>query len=103
MVFQSYQPIQPVTPTPIPLVNTSIPMLQHQNFVHQPYQVSSSTQYHQMLGPRTQNPLVNLQQPVSGIIYSQVYPPFYGMPQTQSGDTYQPNPTYTNLGYNLGG
>ena len=56
-----------------------------------------------MLSPQTQNPLVNLQQPVSGIIYSQAGPPFYGMSQTQSGYTYQPNPTYTNLGYNLGG
>ena len=56
-----------------------------------------------MLGPQTQNPLVNLQQPVSGIIYSQAGVPFYGMSQMQPGYTYQPNPTYTNLGYNIGG
>ena len=74
MVVQSYQPIQPVTPTSLPLVNTSIPLLHNQKLVHQPYQVISSTQY--------QNPLVNLQQPVSGIIYSQAGPPFYGMSQT---------------------
>ena len=36
-VVQSYQPIQPVTPTSIPLVNTSIPLLHNQNLVHQPY------------------------------------------------------------------
>ena len=94
---------QPVTPTSLPLVNTSIPMLQNQNIVHQPYQVSSSTQYYQTLGPQTQNPLVNLQKPVSGIIYSQAGVPFYGVSQTQSGYTYQMNPTYTNLGYNIGG
>ena len=95
MVFQSYRPIQPVTPTSLPLVNASIPLLQNQNLVHQPYQVSSSTQY--------QNPFVNLQQPVLGIFYSQVGPPFYGMSQMQSGYTYQLNPTFTNLGYNIGG
>ena len=41
-VVQSYQPVQPVTPTSLPLVNTSIPLLQNQNVVHQPYQVASS-------------------------------------------------------------
>ena len=103
MIVHSYQPVQSVTPTSLPLVNTSIPLLQNQNIVHQPYQAGSSTQYHQMLGPQTQNPLVNLQQPVSGIIYSQAGVPFYGVSQMQPGYTYQPNPTYTNLGYNIGG
>ena len=56
-----------------------------------------------MLGPQTQNPLVNLQQLVSGIIYSQVDVPFYGMSQTQPSYTYQMNPCYPNLGYNIGG
>jgi len=69
-VVHSYQPVQPVTPTSLPLVNTSIPLLQNQNIVHQPYQASSSTEYHQILGPRNPNPLVNLQPPISGIIYS---------------------------------
>ena len=103
MVVQSYQPIQPVTPTSLPLVNTSIPLLQNQNLVHQPYQASSSTQYHQMLGLQTQNTLVNLQQPVSRIIYSQFGVPFYGMSQSQPSYTYQPNPSYPILGYNIGG
>ena len=101
-VVHSYQPVQPITPTAIPLVNTSIPLLKNQNIVHQPYQASSSTQYHQTLGPQTQNPSVNLQQHVSGIIYSQVGVPFYGMSQTKPSYTYQPNPTSTNLGYNIG-
>ena len=65
--------------------------------------MDSSTQYHQILGQQTQNPLVNLQQPISGIIYSQVGLPFYWMSQTQPSYTYQPNPNYTNLGYNIGG
>ena len=56
-----------------------------------------------MLGPQTPNPLVNLQQPVSGIVYSQVGLPFYGMSQPQPSYTYQPNPSYPNLGYNIGG
>ena len=103
ILVQSYQPIQPVAPTSLPLVNTSTPLLQNQNLVHQPYQASSSTQYHQMLGQKTQNPLVNLQQPVSGIIYSQDVVPFYGVSQTQSRYKYQPNPTYNNLGYKIGG
>ena len=59
MVVHSYQPVQYVTPTSLPLVNTYIRLLQNQNIVHQPYQVGSSTQYHQILGPQTQNPLVN--------------------------------------------
>ena len=101
--MHSYQPVQLVTPTSLPLVNTSLPLLQNQNIVHQPYQVSSSTQYHQMLGQQTQNPLVNLQQPISGIIYSQAGVPFYGMSQMQPSYAYQPNPTYNNLGYNIGG
>ena len=46
--------------------------------------------------------MVNLQ-PVSGIIYSQASVPFYGVSQMQSGSTYQPNPTYTNLDYNICG
>ena len=56
-----------------------------------------------MLGPQTQNPLVNLQELVSGIIYSQVVPPFYGMSQPQLSYTYQMNPSHFNLGYNIGG
>ena len=63
-VIQSYQPVQPVTPTSLPLVNISLPLLHHKNVV-QPYQVGPSTQYHQMLGPQTPNPSVNLQQHVS--------------------------------------
>ena len=51
-----------------------------------------------MLGP-----LVNLQPPLSGIIYSQAGLPFYGMSQSQPNYTYQPNPSYYNLGYNIGG
>ena len=60
-VVHLYQPVQPITPTSLPLVNTSIPLLQNQNSVNQPYQVNYSIQYHQMLGPQTQNNLVNLQ------------------------------------------
>ena len=55
------------------------------------------------MGSQTPNPLINLQQPVSGIIYSQAGLPFYGMSQSQPGYTYQPNPSYPNLGYNIGG
>ena len=80
-----------------------LPLLQNQNVVHQPYQAGPSTQYHQMLGPQTQNSLVSLQQLVSGIIYSQAGVPFYGMSQTQPGYTYQLNPIYSNLGYSIGG
>ena len=60
MVIHSYQPVQPVTPTSLPLVNTSLPLLQNQNLV-QPYQMGPSTQYPQMLGLQTPNPSVNLQ------------------------------------------
>ena len=82
MVVHSYQPVRPVTPTSLPLVNQSLPLLQNQNIVHQPYQAGPSIQYHPMLGPQNPNPLVNLQQPVSGIIYSQACQPFYGMSQS---------------------
>ena len=103
MVVHSYQSVKPVTPTSLPLVNTSLPLLQTQNVLHQPYQQIPSTQHHQILGPQTPNPLVNLQQPVSGIIYSQDGLPFYGMSQPQPGYTYpQPNLSYPNLGYNIG-
>ena len=78
-------------------------MLQIQNVVQQPYQAGPSTQYHQMLGPQTPNPSVNLQQPVCGIIYSQVGLPFYGMSQIQPGYTYKLNRSYPNLGYKIGG
>ena len=36
-VVHSYQMVQYVTPTSLPLVNTSIPLLENQNIVHQPY------------------------------------------------------------------
>ena len=103
MVVHSYQLVQPVTPTSFPLVNTSLPLLQNQNVVQKPYKESPSTQSPQILNPKTPNPLVNLQQIVSEIIYSQVGLPFYGMSQPQPGYTYQPNPIYPNLGYNIGG
>ena len=64
MVVHSYQLVRPVTPTLLPLVNQYLPLLQNQNIVHQPYQAGHSTQYHQMLGLQTPNPLLNLQQPV---------------------------------------
>ena len=48
-VVHSYPLVQHVTPTSLPLVNPTLPL--NQNIVHQPYQASSSTQYHQMLGP----------------------------------------------------
>ena len=102
--LHSYQPVQPVTPTSFPLVNTYLPLLQNQNFVHQLYQAGPSTQYPQILGPQTPNPSVNLQKLVSGIIYSQSGLPYYGMSQLQTGYTYpQTNPSYPNLGYNIGG
>ena len=44
-----------------------------------------------------------LTQPISGIIFSQVGLPFYGMSKAQPGYTYQLNPSYPNLGYNIGG
>ena len=56
-----------------------------------------------MLGPQTPNSLVNLQQPVSGIIYSQAGLPFYGISQLHPSYTYQWNPSYPNLGYNISG
>ena len=102
MVVHSYQPIQLVTPTSLPLVNTSLPLLQNQKVV-QPYQAGPSTRYPQILGLQTSNPSINLQQPVSRIIYSQAGLPFYGMSQPQPGYTYQTNPSYPNLGYNIGG
>ena len=36
MVVHSYQPVQPVAPTSIPLVNTYLPLLQTQTIVPQP-------------------------------------------------------------------
>ena len=79
-------------------------MLQNQNVLHHPpYQAGPSTQHHEMLGPQTLNPLINLQQPLSGIIYSQSGLPFYGMSQPQPSYTYQPNPIHVKLGYNIGG
>ena len=72
-VVHSYQPVQPVAPTSTPLVNTSLPLLQTQIFIQQPFQAGPSTQYPQVLGPQTPTPSACLQQPpVSGIIYSQV-------------------------------
>ena len=64
-----------------------------------------STQYPQFLGPQTPTPSVGLQQPpVSKIFHSQAGLPYYGMSQPQPGYTYpQPNPSYSNLGYNIGG
>ena len=103
MVVHSYQPVQPSTPTSFPLVNTSLPLLQNQNFVQKPFQAGPATQYPPVLGPQTPNSSVNLQQPISGIIYSQASLPFYGMSQPQCGYTYQPKPSYPNLGYNIGG
>ena len=96
--------VQHVAPTSIPLVNTSLPRLQTQIVVKQPFQAGPSTQYPQVLGPQTPNPSANLQQPLPRIIYSQAGLPSYGIPQPQLGYTYpQPNPSYPNLGYNIGG
>ena len=79
-VVHSYQPVQPVAPTSTPLVNTSLPLLQTQTVVPQPSQAGPSTQYPQVLGPQAPTPSVGLQQPpVTGIIYSQVGIPYYGM------------------------
>ena len=49
-VAHSYQPVEPITPTLFPLVNTYITLIQNQNVVQKPYQASPSPQY-QMLGP----------------------------------------------------
>ena len=102
-VVHSYQPVQPVTPTSLPLVNTSLPLLHNPNILHQPYQSGPSTQSHKMLGPQNHNPLVNLQTLILRNIYSQADIPFYGMSQSQPNYTYQPNPSYYNLGYNTRG
>ena len=56
-----------------------------------------------MLSQHNPNPSINLQQPVTGLMYSQASQPFYGMSQSQPSYTYQPNPSYYNLGYNTGG
>lgn len=69
-VVNSYLPVQPVSPTSIPLVNTYLPLLQTQTVVQKPFQVGPSTQYPQLLGPHTPTPSANLQQqPIPRIIY----------------------------------
>ena len=42
-IVHSYQPVQLVAPTSTPLVNTSLPLLQAQNFVPQMSQAGPST------------------------------------------------------------
>ena len=80
MVVHSYQPVQPITPTSIPLLITSLPLLQNQTILKKPFHVGPSTQYPQVLGPQTPTPSVGLQQPpVSKIIYSQDGLPYYGI------------------------
>ena len=103
--LHSYQPVQPIAPTSIPLVDTSLPLLQNQTVVQHPFQAGPSTQCPQVLGPQTPTPSAGLQQPhVPRIIYSQVGLPYYGMSQPQPIYTYpQSNPIYPNLGYKIGG